>query len=272
MQDSTRACIVTAYAPNTSHGVYSSGSPYKLGQRRLLESLNLHGFRHKVLAFSDFPNDEFDKSNPYNIKASAMFEARKKGFDVLLWLDCSVWAIKPLEPLFDYISEHGWYFHSNGFDLGQTMDDRALAYFEIDREEAFNMPDLSSSMFGLHLGNPKGEHTLIDWLQSAKDGLWGSSRQHNGGSSHPRFRFDRQDQSCLTALMHKRKMDMLPRGYFSNIAKDNANLNGHDEPIIEEVKTIVRMLPEGKAREKGIALLNSLNGYSETCSLIMRGM
>lgn len=234
MQDSVKACIVTGFAPNTSHGQYSAQSPYKKGQERLLNSLVHHGFRHDVLAFSDFPNDHYPKDCGYNIKASAIHQARELGYDVILWLDSSVWAIRAIEPLFDYIVNHGWYFHTNGFDLGQTMDNDGLKYFGLTREQAYKMPDLTSSMFGLHLGNPKAEHFLKDWLETARLGMWKTSRFPTPNHP-PDFVGDRQDQSCATALMHKWQMDMIPRGVYSDIANNN-----------------------GK--------------YSDTCIFVMRGM
>lgn len=275
MQDSVKACIVTGYAPNTSHGSYSHGSPYAKGQERLLNSLVHHGFRHKVLAFQDFPNNHYEKKT-YNIKASCMHQAREMGFDVLLWLDSSVWAIREIEPLFDYIISHGWYFHSNGFNLGRTMDNKALEYFGLTRDKAYQMPDLTSSMFGLHLGNPKAEWAFNDWLQSAKDGFWLSSRERPGkypNDGYPEdFVGDRQDQSCLTAVMHKYEMDMVERGVYSDIAKDNANLNGHDRATIERLKQLIQHIPNGPEKKEAIELLNTLNGYSESCIFVMRGM
>jgi len=270
MQDSIKACIVTGYAPNSSHGSYSEGSPYEKGQKRLIESLRFHGFRHDILAFQDFPNDYYQKKT-YNIKASCMHEARDMGYQVLLWLDSSVWAIRAVEPIFDHIMHHGYYFHSNGFNLGRTMNDKALRYFRLSREQAYNMPDLTSSMFGLNLSHPQSLWALDDWLQSAKDGLWLSSRDPILGYPSD-FVGDRQDQSCLTAIMHKHGMSMIPRGVFSDIAKDNANLNGHDDALLKELHEFILKAPDGPEKTRCLNILGHLNGYSSTCIFVMRGM
>ena len=220
MIDNVKACVLTAYAPNTSHGHKVEGSPYKRGQERLIRSLIYHGFRYDILAFQDFQTDDFDKTCGYNIKADALTVAINQGYERILWLDSSVWAIKPIEPLFDYIDENGWYFYSNGFNMAQMADDKALEHFGYTRDEAEKIPDLSSSMFGLHMGNPRAQEFAEEWIKTAKLGMWSTSREHGGGSKDPRFMFDRQDQSCASLLVHKLKLHMVGRNTFSAIAND----------------------------------------------------
>lgn len=220
MIDNVKACILTAYAPNTSHGHNITGTPYKRGQERLIRSLIHHGFRYDILAFQDWPNMKYSTNCGYNIKAAAFDEALKQGYERILWLDSSVWAIKPVEPLFDYIDSHGWFFHSNGFNMAQTANDNALEYFGLTRDQAEKIPDISSSMFGIHTGNPKGHHFLQRWLDTARLGMWETSREHNGGSKDPRFMFDRQDQSCASIILHQLGMDMTPKGQYVDVAND----------------------------------------------------
>ena len=220
MIDNVKACVLTAYAPNTSHGIKVAGTPYKRGQERLKNSLIHHGFRYDFLAFEDWPNDNYSKLCGYNIKAAAFEEAIKQGYERILWLDSSVWAVKPVEPLFDYIDHNGWYFYSNGFNMAQTADDNALRYFGLTRDQAERIPDLSSSMFGLHMGNPRAQEFVKLWLESAKLGMWDTSREHGGGSKDPRFMFDRQDQSCASIIRYQLDMNMVERNHFSAIAND----------------------------------------------------
>ena len=47
----------------------------------------------------------------------------------------------------------------------------------------------------------------------------------NGGSDDKRFRFDRQDQSCASALRHLLDMKMEHRNVYSAIAEDNGVYN-----------------------------------------------
>ena len=221
MIDNVKACVLTAYSPNTHNGRVVQGGPYKRGQDRLKRSLIHHGFRYDVLAFEDFQTNEFDKSCGYNIKADAFTQAIRLGYERILWLDSSVWAIKPIEPIFDYIDANGWYFYSNGFNMAQTADDNALKFFNISRDEAEKIPDISSSMFGVHMGNPKAQEFIKRWITTAKMNMWATDREHGGGSKDPRFMFDRQDQSCASLILHQLGMNMVERNVFSAIAEDN---------------------------------------------------
>lgn len=241
MESNVKACILSAYAPGTTRGENTGSSPYPAGQQALYRSIVLMGFRHDVLLFQDWPNNNFDKSCGYNVKASAWTEAVKRGYEVILWLDSSVRAIRAIEPIFDIINHEGWYFWKNGFNCAKTCDDNALQYFGITRDEAEEMPDITTSMFGLHLGNPVSREFYNRWIQSARDGMWVTSRYHNGGSQDPRFEFDRQDQSCASVIWNQSKywnheggraMTAYEPNVYSSIWHPIDTLDNHPEPII----------------------------------------
>ena len=271
MIDNIKACILTAYAPNTSHGINIDGTPYKRGQERLIESLKYHGFRYDILAFQDWPKMKYDTSCGYNIKAAAFDEAIKQGYERILWLDSSVWAIKKVEPLFDYIDQTGWYFYSNGFTVRQTSDDQSLAYFGMSADEAAEVGDISSSMFGLHMGNPKAQQFLEKWLQSARDGRWATSRQHNSGSQDPRYLFDRQDQTCASILRHQLDMKMEPRNRFSAIADDDLlTMKGYQDAI-QKVDNLMDRRQYEEARKIIRTIATNINTVKDVI-LVMRGL
>lgn len=221
MEDSIKACVLTAYAPNTTRGENTPGSPYPAGQKRLLNSLVHHGFRHDVLAFQDWPNDSFDKECGYNIKAAAFYEAVEMGYTRILWVDSSVWAIRDIEPIFDHINMNGWFFWNNGFNAAITSDDNALEYFGRTRDQAEQIPDITTAIFGLHLENDKAWSFYTKWIETASRGMWATPRDHGGGSTDPRFQFDRQDQSCATIIAHDLGMKGHNPGFFTEIANNN---------------------------------------------------
>ena len=223
MEDNIKACILTAYAPGTTRGENTGSSPYPAGQKRLLNSLVHHGFRHDVLAFQDWPNKLFDTSCGYNIKAAAFHEAVMAGYTRILWLDSSVWAIRNIDPIFDHINTHGWFFWKNGFNCAITCDDNALDFFQITRDQAEQMPDITTAIFGLHMENPTALEFYDRWRATAHDGMWATSRQHNNGSTDPRFQFDRQDQSCASVIANKLFMDACDPGVFTEIANNEGN-------------------------------------------------
>jgi hypothetical protein len=176
---------------------------YPVGSQRLKRSLIHHGYAHDLLFFSNWPNNEFDKMCPYNIKAAAFAEALKKDYDIILWADCSVWAINYPYPVLDIINHDGYYFWRSGYNCAQTCSDACLDYFGVDRDTAETYQDVSTSLFGIHTKNELGARFINEWLKSAREGQFKGSREHDGQSADPRFLFHRQDQSCASLIANK---------------------------------------------------------------------
>ena len=185
---------------------------YPKGSERLRKSICETSPSVETLIYSGFPNDVFVKSNPYNIKASAIFEASKRtigGFkESFLWADCSVWAIKDISPIFDIIERDGHYLLSSGYNAAQTCSDKCLDYFGFTRDEAEKIPDSSTMVFGLDLNTKIGEDFFIKFIRASYDGVFNGSREHDNQSQDPRFLFHRQDQSAATCIAHKLGMKL----------------------------------------------------------------
>jgi len=187
---SSKNCIVNA----------ANGYWYPRGQKRLQESLIYHGFSGDFIPFIGWANDNYDKECPYNVKASAIEEAIKMGYESFLWLDCSVWALKNPDKIFDKINDEGMLMLTSGYNAAQTCSDKCLQYFGVTRNQAEQMPDASTGVFGFNINHPKGKEFITRWLQSAKDGAFAGSREHDNQSQDPRFLFHRQDQSCASII------------------------------------------------------------------------
>jgi hypothetical protein len=193
-----KACIINA----------AIGGWYSKGQKRLVRSLNFHGFNWDILTWTDWPNDSFDKSCNYNVKAAAFEEAINQGYTHILWLDCSVWAVKDPNPIFDIINETGYYFLANGYNCAQECSDTCLNYFEVSRDEAEHMPIAGTGIFGINITNPIGKEFIERFLQSAKDKVFHGSRFHDNQSSDPRFLWHRQDQSAASIIANQLGCDI----------------------------------------------------------------
>ena len=207
MESSTRVCILNA----------SNGSGwYPVGTQRLVRSLINHGYGHDILTFDTWMNSEFDKNCPYNIKASAWHEALNKNYDIILWLDCSVWAINNPYLLLDIINHEGYYFWKSGFNCAQTVSDSCLSYFGVNRDTAETYTDVSTSMFGIRVGNPQADEFISKWIQAARDNQFFGSRLHDNQSSDPRFLFHRQDQSCASVIAGKMGLKVYDANVYSS--------------------------------------------------------
>lgn len=192
------------------------GGWYPRGTDRLVKSLNFHGWGGDVKTWKNkWPNDNYDKSCPYTVKAAAIEETLKENYDHILWLDCSVWAIKDPMIVFDVIHTEGYYFWMSGFNCAQTCSDKCLEYFGVSRDEAEGITEVSSSMFGLNLKTDVGRQFVEMFIQAAKDGAFHGSREHDGQSSDPRFLFHRQDQSVASLIAHKLGFKITPPNIYS---------------------------------------------------------
>jgi hypothetical protein len=189
-----RDCVINA----------AFGSWYPKGQQRLVESLKNVGFAGDILTWCNEPiNEWFDTLQPYTIKLAAFHEAIKRGYQNILWLDCSVWAVRPLEDLFNIIENEGGYFWRNGWKLGQTSTDSDLDFAGWDRDDAMELDELGSGILGINM-NDRRTHDFLEWFfEAKKHGVFGTSRFHNNGSKDPRFHFGRQDQTAATIAFHK---------------------------------------------------------------------
>lgn len=193
MESQTKACIINA-------GI---GSWYPKGSARLKQSLIHHGFHWDIIIWNDWPNNNYDKSCTYNIKAAAFEQAIKAGYTHILWCDSSVWTIKDVTPIFELIESDGHFFMASGFNAAQTCSDKCLDYFGIDRNTAEGIPDSATGIMGINYGNPDAKFFIDEWIQAAKDGAFSGSRLHDNQSKDPRFLFHRQDQSAATCLLYK---------------------------------------------------------------------
>lgn len=180
------------------------GHWYPKGQRRLVESLNNVCFKGDVLTWSNQNiNKYFDVKQPYTIKLGAWHEALQGGYNNILWLDCSAWAIRSPDKIFKIIENEGGYFFDSGFKLGQCATDSDLDFAGWDRDDAMELEMICSGVFGLNM-NDKRSHDFLEWFFEAKNyGVFGTSRIHNNGSQDPRYLFGRQDQTAATIAFHK---------------------------------------------------------------------
>lgn len=194
MDSKIKHCII-----NASNGI----GWYPKGTERLKRSLIYHGFNGDILTWNDFPNNYFDSSCPYNIKPSAFMTAFDLGYTHVLWLDCSVWAVKDPNPIFDIINNDGYYFWKSGYNAAQTCSDKCLDFFEVNRDLAETFNDCSTSMFGVNIENPNGRIFIEKFFSAAALGVFEGSRLHDNQSQDHRFLFHRQDQSAATMIINK---------------------------------------------------------------------
>lgn len=215
---------------------------YAKGQQRLKNSLVHHGFNWDFLGLSaeaktDNRNRPFweiqnhryymptqtgerGESHGYTLKIAAFEHAMKLGYEIIMWLDSSVYAVQNPNPFFDVIGTTGYYFWPCGFSIGQTTSDRCLNHFGLTREAALQIPDCSSSMLGLHMGNPYAQAFYKDWKGAALAGVFAGSRGEIIPPKNGQKFYHRHDQSAASCSIWKNGLEITPVNTYSSYAND----------------------------------------------------
>ena len=183
------------------------GAGYGAGIDRLERSLHFHGWLGDTIFFKDYPEGcpHHSGVGQYNFKVYAINEAIKRGYKIILWLDASFYALRDPMPIFDYINEKGLYFFKSGYPLSATATDELIYYHGLEhRAMLTEVPEFATGAVGINIDNPLGSEFFRKWEQDCNQGLFGGNRVHDKrDSSHPLFKFSRQDQSSASAVLHK---------------------------------------------------------------------
>lgn len=186
---------------------FGHGGHYSVGVKRLERSLNFTGWAGDIITWKDElpPGCPSPNEYPYAFKVYCFEEAFKRGHKVVLWADASLYAIKPIMPIFDYINEHGLYFFKSGYSLAETATDALQRYAGIEtREELKDVSEFATGLVGINIDNPNGLEFFTNWKQYMLDGMFKGQRFHDpNDSAHPLFKFSRQDQSAASMVLHK---------------------------------------------------------------------
>jgi hypothetical protein len=184
------------------------------GQNRLVASLLRHGYDGGFMLWGDeLPAGcPSHRDVPYAFKTYALNEAKTAGYDVLFWLDASMWAVKNIEPAMRHIEEHGHLFEVAGQWLGWYSTDAFLEKHGLTRDEAMTIPTFSAGFTGLDLRHPQSLEFLDKWHEMAKDGVsfcgaW--NNDNNACSIDPRCKGHRHDMSAGSLLAHRMGMELI---------------------------------------------------------------
>ena len=179
------------------------GAWYPQGTDRLVRSAIYHGWEHDILTFkNETINEYFNPQHPYTIKAAALYEALIRGYTHVLWMDCSCWFVDNPNKLMNIIDGENGLFIKSGYNLAQTSADSDLRWAGTDRDGAEEFDEVWSCMFGIDFTSERGKLFVDKFIGATRHGVFGTSREHNGASSDPRFLHARQDQTAASWAYH----------------------------------------------------------------------
>lgn len=179
---------------------------YLRGQDRLNGSLNKN-FDGFFLNFykEDSVNAPLHLENPYAFKVYAIEKARQYGYNQILWLDASVYPVKDVTPVFDWLTEKGIFLEEAGHYAGSWAPQYVLDYFKITKEEAMKMPMFSAGYCGFDFHNPISIEFFAEWKESMLNGMFKGNWQEH-----------RHDMTCGSIIANKQGLLPLfsPGGQF----------------------------------------------------------
>lgn len=156
----------------------------------------------------------------YSFKFDAIEAARAAGFDSVLWLDASVWAVSDLSPVFELLESRGVYLVEDGWRFGQWCSDAALGVFSsvcpggLSRDRALEIPNLWACMLGVCPGSPAGSAFLREvWgFIDARPGVFNGPANNTDGSasSDPRVLGHRYDQTVCEFVSWRLGLPRVP--------------------------------------------------------------
>ncbi len=188
------------------------GSWYPRGQDRLSKGLDTHRYFGTKMFWKDsFPANKTHAEIPYGFKPFAFDEARKAGYQKVLWLDAALVIEKPLDRIFDKIFEVGYFLVDNvGHNTGTWCSDAALQTLGLDREEAFKLPHLMACVMGFDFSRQICNDFLDQYLVFAQDGKSFQGKHtnaHGEVSKDQRVRGHRHDQTVASILTRRMGLD-----------------------------------------------------------------
>lgn len=141
---------------------------------------------------------------PYKFKPYAIQKAIDMGYEIILWCDSPVYAIKSLDSVFNDIEKFGYLLFDNiGFSLGDFSSDKQLEYFKITRSEAWSIKQIMACVMGFNASDAN----TMRWFKTYKDvadelypGNWDNDDLTE--SKDARVRGSRHDQSVISCIAH----------------------------------------------------------------------
>lgn len=157
-----KRCIVNYFTEQFEGGAARLGSSIPLSEEIFLyNEKRLHAPKHQ--------------DNPYAFKIYAIEKARSEGYNQILWLDSSVYAVKDISPVWKWLSDKGIFLEEAGHMVGNWCNDYTLSYFGVTREEAMQMPMFAAGYVGFDFTNEISNEFFFKWKKSMEYGCFKGS-------------------------------------------------------------------------------------------------
>lgn len=178
---SVSEAVVDAVAPKRCVVNLSTGQ-FRQGQKRLHSYMLFHNQWVPLLLWGSEAElfAPLHTDCPYCFKIYAIEAARNMGYEQVLWFDSSVYPVKDITPVFEWLTDKGIFLEEAGHYAGQWANQNALDYFGLTKEQAMQMPMFSAGYCGFDFRNPISQEFFAEWKESMLNGIfkgrWEDSR------------------------------------------------------------------------------------------------
>jgi hypothetical protein len=190
---------------------------YPAGLARLEQSVRRVKFKgHFVSWLGAYPPGCPAHSDvPFAFKPFCFMEAKKRGYELILWIDSSGVAISPLDPLFREIEKEGHVLIRNKtFILGEWCSDEALNALDITRNEALKMAEINAAVIGLNMRSQRAVAFLNRWHEKATDGV--SFKGTRDNISYFDFKWNKNQVASKCSRVRGHRHDQTVAGVIAN--------------------------------------------------------
>lgn len=143
-------------------------------------------------------------TSPYSFKPYAVDYVRKLGYRYVFWCDIVIRLMNTIDTLLPNIARAGVYLQADGWPVGKWANDRALAYFNVSRDEAMKIEALYACIMAFDFANPVATEFLSRWKKASDDGIfigrWNNDLKTE--SQDERCSGHRHDQTCAELISY----------------------------------------------------------------------
>lgn len=221
---------------------------YSENRNRCVKSFLDNGFEGEVFVGSDIIRPEWPKIK-YIFKAYCIREAIRHRARHLIWSDSPMVLLKPYQYLESLIKEYRVFLPKNGrhdiwWSLGQWSNDATLEYFNITREQAFDIPLVVSGFMGFDVYQEITRSIINDFFAASNTAGLAEGPRYMPNQpivlSNRNFLGVRPDQCIMSILAYKYNIPIIEYVY-----ADPTNAVGLPCDLSVTDKTVVASYPKG---------------------------
>ena len=186
---------------------YDNQQRYILGQKRQQESLEAVGYTGDYYAFNSVKDIDSPEhlEVPYAFKCCAIKKVVDMGYDIVIWMDSPVYAIKDIGHFIQFISDSEGVvlFDNLGYTIGDYTSDRCLELKGWSRDKAFENQMIMACLMAFDMRKQQAKDFVSRYYEAHKtegmyQGDW--ANYANQVSTDNRVKGHRHDQSVASII------------------------------------------------------------------------